>query len=178
MRNKGAFWGLLLFILLALAIIGFEIYNNGRTETIDRCNGGDYPYSNWFYRYGTFAWHNVEWSKLFGSAKIYIDLHFLLPFFIYFTSKIKGRPDGSYKSIWLKIIMLISSIPLIIVFLRLLVHSQHIVIDYDVDRDPTANGFFEVFAITMVGYYINMFCWIMVYLVKKIFSVIKQKRKR
>ena len=174
MKNKLAFVGLSFSILLFLAIIGFEIYINGRPENYDYCNVG----AECYYEYGAFAWSNVEWSKIFGSVIVYAELLFLLPFFIYFTSKIKGRPDGSYKSIWLKIIMLISSIPLIIVFLRLLVHSQHIVIDYDVDRDPTANGFFEVFAITMVGYYINMFCWIMVYLVKKIFSVIKQKRKR
>ncbi len=172
MRNKGAFWGLLLFILLALAIIGFEIYNNGRTETIDRCNGGDYPYSNWFYRYDTFAWHNVEWSKIFGSAKIYIDLHFLLPFFIYFTSKIKGRPNGLYRSIWLKIIMVISSIPLFIILLSLLEHSLPVVTDYDTDRDPTARNFVYVFFITTLVYDLNMFFAIVVYLFKVMWTII------
>ena len=87
MKNKLAFVGLSFSILLFLAIIGFEIYINGRPENYDYCNVGDYPYSEWYYEYGAFAWSNVEWSKIFGSVIVYTELLFLLPFFIYFTSK-------------------------------------------------------------------------------------------
>lgn len=174
MRNKSTFLGLSFSILLALAIIGFEIYINGRPKNLDYCNIGDYPYSDWYYEYGDFAWSNIVWSKIFGSAKLYIELLFLLPFFIYFTSKIKGQPNGSYRSIWLKIIMAICSVPLIIVFFVLLVDSQPVVTDYDTERDPAARAIFNVFGITMFGYYLNMFCWIMTYLVKKICSAIKK----
>ena len=55
MKNRVPFIGLSLSILLALAIIGFEIYINGRPEDFDWCNWGDYPYSNWYYEYGDFA---------------------------------------------------------------------------------------------------------------------------
>lgn len=175
MKNKRVFLGLSLSTLLFLAIIGFEIYINGRPENFDYCNGGDYAYSNWYYEYGDFAWANVEWGKIFGTAKIYIELLFLLPFFIYFTSKIKGQPNGSCLSIWLKIIMVISSIPLIIVFLSLLAHSEPIATDYDTDRDPTARSIFYVYGITMFGYYLNMFCWIVVCIVKCIVLAIQKK---
>ncbi len=174
MKNRVPFIGLSLSILLALAIIGFEIYINGRPEDFDWCNWGDYPYSNWYYEYGDFAWSNVVWGKIFGSAKLYIELLFLLPFFIYSISKIKGQPNGSHRSIWLKIIMAISSVPLIIVLLSLLEHSQPIVTDYDTERDPAARFIFNVFLLTTIGYYLNVFCWIMVYLVKKICSAIKK----
>ncbi len=175
MRNKSAFLGLSLSTLLFIAIIGFEIYINGRPENFDYCNGGDYHYSNWYYEYGDFAWNNIVWSKIFGSAKLYIELLFLLPFFIYFTSKIKGQPNGSYRSIWLKIIMAISSVPLIIVFLSLLEHSQPIVTDYDTEKDPAARAIFNVFVITMFGYYLNMFFWLAVRIFKSTFSVFKNK---
>jgi hypothetical protein len=174
MKNRVAFIGLSLSILLALAIIGFEIYINGRPENFDYCNIGDYPYSNWYYEYGDFVWRNVVWGKIFGSAKLYIELLLLIPYFICSISKIKGQPNGSYRSIWLKIIMAISSVPLIIVLLSLLEHSQPIVTDYDTERDPAARAIFKLFLLTTIGYYLNMFCWIMVYLVKKICSAIKK----
>jgi hypothetical protein len=174
MKNRVAFIGLSLSILLALAIIGFEIYINGRPENFDYCNIGDYPYSNWYYEYGDFVWGNVVWGKIFGSAKLYIELLLLMPYFIYSISKIKGQPNGSYRSIWLKIIMAISSVSLIIVLLSLLEHSQPIVTDYDTEGDPAARAIFKVFLLTTIGYYLNMFCWIMVYLVKKICSAIKK----
>ena len=175
MRYKSAFIGLLLSTLLALVIIGFEIYINGRPENLDYCNGGDYPYSNWYYEYGDFAWSNVAWSKIFGSAKLYIELLLLLPFFIYFASKIKSHLNGSYRLVWLKIIMAISSVPLVIVFLSLLEHSQPIVTDYDTESDPTARAIFNVFGITMLGYYLNIICWIVVYLMKSIVLTIQKK---
>ena len=175
MRNKSTFLWLSLSILLALAIIGFEIYINGRPENFDYCNIGDYPYSNWYYEYGDFAWSKIVWSKIFGSAKLYIELLLLIPYFIYSISKIKGQPNGSYRSIWIKIIMAISSVPLIIVLLSLFVHSQPIVTDYDTERDPAARAIFNVFGITMFGYYLNMICWIVVYLVKSVALTIQKK---
>lgn len=177
MRNKRAFLGFTLSTLLFLAIIGFEIYINGRPENYDYCNGGDYPYSNWYYEYEDFAWSNVVWSNIFGTAKLYIELLFLLPFFIYFISKIKNQPNGSYKSMWLKFIMAISSIPLIIICLSLLGHSQPTVTDYDTERDPAARTTFNVFMITMISYYLNMFSWIVIYLMKSIVLAIQKKIK-
>ena len=174
MKNRVAFIGLSLSLLLVLAIIGSEIYINGRPENFDYCNIGDYPYSNWYYEYGDFACGNVVWSKIFGSANLYIELLFLLPFFIYSISRIKCQPNGSHRSIWLKIIMAISSVPLIIVLLRLLEYSQPIVTDFDTERDPAARAIFNGFLLTTIGYYLNMFCWIMVYLVTKICSAIKK----
>ena len=87
MRNKNGFLGLMLSILLFWAIIGFEIYNNGRPENFEYCNGGDYPYSNWYYEYGDFAWNNVDWGELFGTEMLYIELLFFVPWFFYFGSK-------------------------------------------------------------------------------------------
>lgn len=175
MRNKSAYLGLLSSIVLLLVIVGVEIYINGRPENVAYCNNGGYPYSNRYYEYGDFAWSNVVWSKIFGSAMVYIELLFLLPFFIYFISKVKGQPNGSYRSIWLKIIMAISSIPLIIILLRLSMYSQPVVADYDTERDLAARTFFNVFGITMFGYYLNMFCWIVVRMAKRVVSVINNK---
>ena len=177
MRNKASFIGLSLSILFVLAIFGFEVYINGRPDTFDYCNGGDYPYSNWYYEYGDFAWQNVDWSKIFGSARVYIELLLLIPFFIYFTSKIKGRPNGSYRSLWLKVIMAISSVPLIIIFLSFITRSQSFVIDYDTDCDPVAVDIMYIFVFTLLGYYLNMLSWMIVYIVKKIAFVKKNRDK-
>ena len=177
MRNKASFIGLSLSILLVLAIFGFEVYINGRPETFNYCNGGDYPYSNWYYEYGDFAWQNVDWSKIFGSARVYIELLLLIPFFIYFTSKIKDQPNGSYRSLWLKVIMAISSVPLIIIFLSFITRSQSFVIDYDTDWDPVAVDIMYIFVFTSLGDYLNMLSWIIVYIVKKIASVKKNRDK-
>lgn len=175
MKNRVPFIGLSLSILLALAIIGLEIYINGRPKNFDYCNIGGYPYSNWYYEYGDFAWSNVVWGKIFSSVRLYMELLFLLPYFIYFTSKIKGQPNGSYRSIWLKIIMPISSISLIIILLYLLIHSEPVVYDYDTERDPTARTIFNVYVITTIVYYPNMLCWIAMYIVKSVVSVIQKK---
>lgn len=177
MRNKASFIGLPLSILLVLAIFGFEVYINGRPETFDYCNGGDYPYSNWYYEYGDFAWQNVDWSKIFGSARVYIELLLLIPFFIYFTSKTKGHPNGSYRSLWLKVIMAISLVPLIIIFLSFITRSQSFVIDYDTDCDLVAVDIMYIFVFTLLGYYLNMLSWMIVYIVKKIAFVKKNRDK-
>lgn len=57
---KTGYIGFAVTSLFFLLVIGLEIYINGRPETFDWCNGGDYPYSNWYYKYGDFAWNNVD----------------------------------------------------------------------------------------------------------------------
>ena len=91
MRNKSAYLGLLSSIVLLLVIVGVEIYINGRPENVAYCNNGGYPYSNRYYEYGDFAWSNVVWSKIFGSAMVYIELLFLLPFFGSLSDKSRSR---------------------------------------------------------------------------------------
>lgn len=160
MKNKTAFIGLSLSTLLFFAIIGLEIFINGRPKTFDYCNGGDYPYSNWLYEYGNFAWQNVPWSKIFGSAKIYLELFLLTPYFIFFSSKINGETNVVHTSKWLKAIMWIGVVPLILLFFILNMQSQPLVIDYDTDSDPVARNILYTFAFTLLGNNINMLIWI------------------
>lgn len=72
--------------------------------------------------------------------------------------------------------MPISSISLIIILLNLLIHSEPVVYDYDTERDPTARTIFNVFVITTIVYYLNMLCWIAMYIVKSVVSVIQKKQ--
>lgn len=166
MKNKATYIGLTVSILLLLVIIGFEIYINGRPENFDYCNGGEYPYSNWYYEYGDFDWQIVDWTGIFGSAKIYFELLLLLPWLVYYISKIRDKVNGVYKSIWLKILMWMSVIPIVGIFMHLIVHSGRFVIDYDTERDITARYFCNVFVFSLIAYYLNLIVWAVTNFVK------------
>lgn len=156
MKNRFTFIDLLLLLvstLLFLAIIGLEVYDNTR------------------------IWNSIEWSELFATKRLYMELPLFIPYFIYFISKLKGEAKGVYRSIWLKIIMALSSLALIINILILLERSHLLVTHtyYTSDSDPISQTIYTVFIITGLGYYLNMLCWIVVYLVKSV--VIANKRK-
>lgn len=168
MKNRGAFAGLLLSIFVAMALFGFEVYINGRPETFDYCNNGDYPYSNWYYEYGDFAWNNIDWSRVFGKVSLYVGLSLLAPFFIFFASELRGREDGVYRSKWLKIIMLIALLPLVILLSGYVVHSQPFVVDYDTECDPVVANVASMFVLTLLVYLINMLSWAVVYVIKRV----------
>lgn len=73
--------------------------------------------------------------------------------------------------------MALSSIALIINILILLERSHLLVTHtyYTSDSDPISKKIYTVFIITGLGYYLNMLCWIVVYLVKSV--VIANRRK-
>lgn len=175
---KTGYIGFVVTSLLFLLVIGLEIYINGRPETFDWCNGGDYPYSNWYYEYGDFAWNNVDWGELFGTEMLYIELLFFVPWFFYFGSKSRGNSDGLHKSIWLKSLLWMSVIPLIIIFLKLAEHSQRWVIDYDTERDPEARSLVYTCVLTAFVYYINLSLWILVNGIKVISRVLTNGYKK
>lgn len=137
MNNKLGYIRLFITLLLFLLVIIIEIYINGRPKTYDWANGGEYPYSNWYYEYGDFAWNNVDWSELFSSIKLYGELLLFVPWFFYFGSKSNNNLKGLHKSVWLKSLLWMSVIPLIIVFMHLNAHSQRWITDYDNNRDHT-----------------------------------------
>lgn len=172
------YMGLAVTTLLFLLVISLEIYINGRPETFDYCNGGDYPYSNWYYEYGDFAWDNVPWGEIFGSMMLYIELLFFVPWFFYFGSKTRGVHGELCKSVWFKLLLWLSVIPLIIIFLHLNAHSQRWVVDYDTERDPAARHIFSTFAFTMLAYYISLVWWIVVNGVKVISRMLTKGYKR
>lgn len=173
--KKTGYIGFTITTLLFLLVIGLEIYINGRSETCDWCNGGDYPYSNWYYEYGDFAWNNVDWGKLFSSVRLYIELFLFVPWFFYFGSKVNNNFNGLHKSVWLKSLLWMSVIPLLIVFLVLNVHSQNYVTDYDTNRDHTARNIEYTFTFITLAYYINLALWMLFNGIKMISRVLSKR---
>lgn len=174
MKNLSAYIGLAITTALFIAIIAFEIYNNGRPETYNYCNNGDSSPCEWFYEYGNFAWENVDWNKIFGSAKIYIELFMLTPWFIYFGSKARNSNNGVNNSRWLKVIMWLSAIPIIIVFLWLKHLSQRWVIDYD---NALTEIIVVIFLLSTFAYYVNLICWIIITSIRGIMRTAESKIK-
>lgn len=174
MKNKTVYIGMIMLILLFFTVIGLEIYINGRPETFDYCNVGDYPYSNWYYEYGEFDWKIVNWGKIFGTAKIYFELLLFTPWLVCFYLKIWNKTNGFNKSIWFKSLMWMSVIPLIVIFIHLLAHSEKWVVDYDTESDPVARNISYLFVVSMLVYYLNLSLWVIVNFIKKIIAIVQK----
>lgn len=87
---KTGYIGFAVTSLFFLLVIGLEIYINGRPETFDWCNGGDYPYSNWYYKYGDFAWNNVDWGEFFWYGNVVYRVAIFRAVVLLLWFKIKG----------------------------------------------------------------------------------------